>query len=126
MSRWTHAAGIIRVEDYGLLGTWQEGEARKENGELDIIAMLGEIPRGSKGPLEVEVWTNPDKHYIVTHTVSIFGDLRDYEDISAIIIWFQTACRKLSVRNAVITVHNEDYIASWTYGMDDFWEEEEM
>ena len=41
------------------------------------------------------------------YTITIFGDLRDYDDPDAIISWFKDCCKDVWVRQAVITVETE-------------------
>lgn len=121
MSNWTHVAGIIRVDglqidDFGgaldfdkLIGKevlfdspselWNEADEHPERF----------LPLGSEGSLQKTVWENPDKSCIAAYTVSIFGDLRDHDDLHEITEWFRKVCDKLWVRNAVITATNEVY-----------------
>ena len=67
------------------------------------------LPMGSDGSLQESIWINPDKHSMDSYTISIFGDLRDHDNVKEIIDWFKEKCKKLWVRNAVITVENEYY-----------------
>ena len=54
---------------------------------------------------------------MAAYTVSIFGDLRDHDDVDEIIYWFEEKCKALKedknvpfwIRQAVITVENEQY-----------------
>jgi hypothetical protein len=120
MSNWTHVAGIIRVDRI---------RVDDDVEELDFDEILGKeclnyssrevwddarkhpdkyLPMGSEGSLQKTVWENPDRGRVASYTVSIFGDLRDYEGIpSDIIDWFIEKCNLLWVRSAVITVDND-------------------
>jgi hypothetical protein len=119
MSNWTHVAGIIRVDRIRV-----DDDVK----ELDFDEILGKeclsdssrkvwddalknpdkyMPMGSEGSLQKNVWVNPNKGHVASYTVSIFGDLRDHDNISEIIDWFIEKCNLLWVRNAVITVENE-------------------
>ena len=128
MSNWTHVAGIIRVDRIRV-----DDDAE----ELDFDEILGKeclwdssrkvwddalknpdkyMPMGSEGSLQKSVWVNPNKGHVTSYTVSIFGDLRDHDNISEIIDWFIKKCNLLWVRNAVITVENERYgTKTYTY-----------
>ena len=57
----------------------------------------------------MSVWDNPDTEDITAYTVSVFGDLRDHHSIEKIIKWFDEKCKKLWIRQAVITIYNEWY-----------------
>ena len=65
------------------------------------------LPMGSQGSLRKTIWKNPDKYYLDSYTISIFGDLRDHDSTTDIIEWFKAKCEDFFVRNAVITVENE-------------------
>ena len=128
MSNWTHVAGIIRVDRIRV-----DDDAE----ELDFDEILGKeclwdssrkvwddalknpdkyMPMGSEGSLQKSVWVNPNKGRVDSYTISIFGDLRDHDNISEIIDWFIKKCNLLWVRNAVITVENERYgTKTYTY-----------
>jgi hypothetical protein len=128
MSNWTHVAGIIRVDRIRV-----DDDAE----ELDFDEILGKeclsdssrkvwddalknpdkyMPMGSEGSLQKSVWVNPNKGHVDSYTVSIFGDLRDHDNISEIIDWFIEKCNLLWVRSAVITVENEWYgTKTYTY-----------
>jgi hypothetical protein len=128
MSNWTHVAGIIRVDRIRV-----DDDAE----ELDFDEILGKeclsdssrkvwddalknpdkyMPMGSEGSLQKNVWVNPNKGHVDSYTVSIFGDLRDHDNISEIIDWFIEKCNLLWVRSAVITVENEWYgTKTYTY-----------
>jgi hypothetical protein len=128
MSNWTHVAGIIRVDRIRV-----DDDAE----ELDFDEILGKeclsdssrkvwddalknpdkyMPMGSEGSLQKSVWVNPNKGRVDSYTISIFGDLRDHDNISEIIDWFIKKCNLLWVRSAVITVENEMHGAeTYTY-----------
>lgn len=117
MSVWAHVAGIIRVDSI-----------RPLENELDFDKILGKewdfndmwddepiyteyttfpdrfMPCGSEGSLHKHVWINPDKQEMSSYTISVFGDLRDYEDAQSIVDWFEECCDKLWVRQATIIV----------------------
>lgn len=118
MSNWTHVAGIIRVDALPIE-------------ELDFDKLIGEewhygdtfyvtsndfLPDGSEGSLYKSVWEDTDSSNIARYTVSIFGDLREHDDPQAIIDWFKKRCDALYVRQAIITVWNEQNgTLDWRY-----------
>ena len=82
------------------------------------------MPSGSEGTLQKSIWVNPDKSDMNSYTISVFGDLRDWYDVDAIVVWFKNIVKKkLWVRSAVITVTNTlDKTRTWSFN---FGEEEE-
>lgn len=65
------------------------------------------LPCGSEGSLQLSVWRNPDKSHLFSNLVSVFGDLRDYDDASLIEKWFTEVCNSedLLIRQAVCEVN---------------------
>lgn len=122
MSVWTHVAGIIRVDSFDAnegekiiknalgadvndyLDDYEALEALKEEGETII-------PYGSEGRLDYEIWKNPDSSCMASNYVTIFGDLRDYEDLSEIEEWFIKVLKNRAifgcVRNGCLSAFNE-------------------
>ena len=118
MSVWTHVAAIFRVDslrfanedfDFGKVfgkeclwrsdsKTWDDQRANPDS----------YLPTGSEGSLRISVWDNPDKHHLAAYTVSVFGDLRDYDDVDALGKWFRKTCRKTWIRQAVCHVMCEN------------------
>lgn len=117
MSNWTHVAGIIRIDDFRF-GDFTEPdwdkifgkELRYEDGydKWEEAEDYPEhfMPLGSEGSLSKSIWVNPDKSCATAYTVSIFGDLRDYDDLDGIINWFKEKCGMLNTRQATIVVSN--------------------
>lgn len=133
MSNWTHVAGIIRVDGLRCLDDvlgepnfdeiigkeclWESPKEVWDDADDNPDKYL---PMGSEGSLQKSIWINPDKDCMDSYTISIFGDLRNHDNVKEIIDWFKEKCKKLWVRNAVITVENEWYgIETWV------WTEEE-
>lgn len=111
MSNWTHVAGIIRVNDMYCL-----------SGGISPQNIIGnDIPYGSEGRLNVEIWENPDKSCVAAYTISVFGDLRDHDSADDIIDWFKKLCNKfISIRDAIIIARNEQNGKSvWVYEDDE-------
>ena len=130
MSVWTHVAAVFRIDGFrdGVDGytvncrfkpNWDKvtGKAiydgdwctdddyEREKMERDWKAYRKHpsrfMPTGSEGSLQRLVWNNPDAFDMARHTVTIFGDLRDYEDYKAIEEWFRSVCEKCYVRQAI-------------------------
>lgn len=134
MSTWTHVAGIIRA--YGVQNWESDHDWDSVIGKECLWGSSSEtwkyadehpeeyMPCGSEGTLQKSIWVNPDKSDVNAYTISVFGDLRDWYDVNAIIVWFKILVKnKLSVRSAVITVTNTlDETRTWSYN---FGEEEE-
>jgi len=121
MSVWTHVAGVARFDclrfsadeptvDWDSIfgkeiqyeddwGAWDDFEVNPHH----------YMPAGSEGSLQKTVWENPDTSCIASYTVTVFGDLRDYDSADAIIKWFKEALEKadLPVRNAVIVAETD-------------------
>lgn len=117
MSNWTHVAAVIRIDDFRF-GDFTEPDWDKIFGKELLYDELYEkweeadkyperyLPMGSEGSLHKNVWVNHDKSSATAYTVSIFGDLRDYDDLDEIINWFKEKCGMLNTRQATIVVSN--------------------
>lgn len=78
------------------------------------------LPFGSEGSLQISVWTNPDGSSAAKYTISIFGDLRDYDSVDEIEKWFQRSCKRGSLRQAACHCEIEGFCertwgSGWTY-----------
>lgn len=114
MSNWTYVAAIFRIESYHrkldfealfgkVLNAW---DSRTEWDEaVSHPEML--LPHDSYRTLKMTVWLNPIQNHIGAYTVSIFGDLMDYNNTDEIIRWFDEKCAQLNVYQAAITIDNE-------------------
>lgn len=123
MSIWTHVAGIIRVDGtMGVLTGLDEKKALEkimghtasfegDDAEWDRC----DVPIGSEGSIQycVDI-TAVDNEYggsLSRGHISIWGDLRDYDDVDAIKEWFGGIIRKLrpdfSPRDAVLSIDKE-------------------
>lgn len=120
MSVWTHVVGVVRIDSirisddipnfdkyFGKEWTfddmWDDEPIYREF-ETNPDTFM---PSGSEGSLNKSVWVNPDRNSMSAYTITIFGDLRDYDDPDAIISWFKDCCKDVWVRQAVITVETE-------------------
>ena len=149
MSVWTHVAAVFRVDglsDMDMYGPRINGYASPKWDEVTGKAIYEcdwltdddyqrqkldrswaeyderpelFMPVGSEGSLQRVVWVNPDRSCAARYTVTVFGDLRDYEDHEAIHEWFIGVCRKCNIRQAVChcDVSGPTYV--WEYTSED-------
>lgn len=129
MSVWTHVAATVRIDDFRFsddkpLPDWDEifgKECFFESPEevWDDCEAHPEkyLPCGSEGTLQKTAWINPDSHETAAYTVTIFGDLRDYENPKDVIEWFRKIVEsgKIGIRQAVITATDGYNTYTWTY-----------
>lgn len=123
MSVWTHIAGVIRIDDLRLeehpheeivekidsvIGKECLWSSPKEIWEDAVANPTKYMPMGSEGSLQKSIWINPDPSCAAAYVVSIWGDLRDFDNVEEIKEWFNSICGKMWVRNAVITIECED------------------
>lgn len=120
MSSWTHVNGIFRIDNIRPL--IPDPDFTEIFGKVCTYESLGDfeyesescpenfLPFGSEGSCNISVWINPDVSDMAAYTVSVFGDLRDYDETELIIDWFINVLRKIkdySIRQAVITAESE-------------------
>lgn len=107
MSTWTHVAGIIRIDglpdvtpkpNLGPVCRWGDGLANWDRCTL---------PKGTEGSLDYTVWENPNPSHAARYTVSLFGDLRDYDSIDDIIRYARQITDGQIVRQGALTVEVE-------------------
>jgi enterochelin esterase-like enzyme len=106
MSIWTHVLGAVRIDslpgfpklDIGKTCTFDDDE--KAWDECDV-------PCGSEGSLNVLVWENPHKSSLAKYTVTVFGDLRDYDDKEEIIQYFNRIIKNQMIREAFFVIDVE-------------------
>lgn len=111
MSQWTHVNGSIRVDTI-----------RRVMPDLDFVSLFKtctfnsspeewaacNVPCGSEGSIQFNIWDNPDKAHLAAYTINFFGDLRDYDDEKELVKWLQDTCRELGiVRDAIMSVDIE-------------------
>ncbi len=111
MSQWTHVCGCIRVD--AIQGLTSKIDFKKILGNIIEYETDGEwntkLPLGSEGSIKYDIWTNSDMGEMYAYTISIFGDLRDYEDKEEIKEWFKNVCLNsgLMIRDAVLSIQVE-------------------
>lgn len=131
MSVWTHVAAVFRIDSIkhdkakdGVLngqqyikwdkitgkaiydGDWCSDDDYEQKRLKDSWDEYKRHPRrfmpaGSEGSLQRLVWVNPEPYCMARYTVTVFGDLRDYDDYEAIHKWFDEVCAKCYIRQAV-------------------------
>jgi len=93
MSQWTHVCGCIRFDAIrGVPG--QNIESLKK--ALGNTVSYGDpkekwdacdVPCGSEGSLQYSIYENPSLSSIAAYTVSVHGDLRNYDSVDEIEKW---------------------------------------
>lgn len=120
MSTWTHVAATVRIDGFRFSDDqptpdWDEifGKECQFDAPSEVWDDCEEhpekyLPCGSEGTLQKTAWINPDSHMVAAYTVTIFGDLRDYDSPETIIEWFKKIVNSdaIDVRQACITVTN--------------------
>jgi len=99
MSIWTHVNGNIRFDGF----------------EYNFLPQIHdyELPCGSEGPLEY--------HYQITGTgfvlanLTVWGDLRDYDNVDEIIQWIKEITKNRIIRSGLfeIVVEGQEPIILW-------------
>ena len=107
MSVWTHVNSAIRINHIRFSGQDHLSFPKAVSFD-DIINGADitkcELPYGSEGSLNISVWEHPDISRIACYTVSIFGDLRDFDDEQKIIDFFKKFISDKWIRDASFTV----------------------
>lgn len=130
MSNWTHVAAVFRINDIvfatpevrpNLDAVFGKECVLKTTSDEDLKVFCDEwkemannpeayLPTGSEGSLHKSVWINPDSGATARYVVTIWGDLRDHDDVGGLEKWFKNCCGKLKgwLRQACITIDNDE------------------
>jgi len=132
MSKWTHVAGIIRVDTIVAL--------TGGNPRHDLLDVLGPVstfhvprddttlPYGSEGSLEYDIIRTGTDNSMSWGYVAIYGDLRDYTDHLEIIDWLEKTvndiyAKGIWIRNVSMCIDVESnpttYMVHWHTDMDE-------
>ena len=143
MSVWTHVAAVFRIDGVrdwekpvvinGRMGIdWDEitgrtiydcdwltedsYERRRANDDWAEYSRDPDrfVPVGSEGSLQRLVWVNPQSHVMARYVVTVFGDLRDYDDHEAVHGWFDKVCDRCIIRQASCTCDVSGDVHTWT------------
>lgn len=106
MSQWTHVNGIIRIDAIRTIGFGNKPNIGIPS-QFDDDHQSRDIPTGSEGSLYAELWISPNNSSLATYTVSIFGDLRDYNYVEDIVKYLNQITHKQMVRSGVCEIHIE-------------------
>ncbi len=127
MSIWTHINGNIRLDEFinhdnekvkSILGKMAAYKKEKSGLPIEDFSILKEdikLPYGSEGSILYSVITNSDESSLPAHSISLWGDLRDFDINSvedSLIPWFKNILsefirEKLIVRNAILQAEVE-------------------
>ena len=119
MSQWTHVNASFRlnslgkIDDEKLIDIFGQSVSYygMDNIEYDenweVKNKEKYLPMGSEGSLTMSIWHNPNESCLASTTVSVFGDLRNYESFDEIEKWFNRCCDKVFLRQAVCQVSVE-------------------
>ena len=113
MSQWTHVSGLIRIDAIPEIDGTTAQKIINSFGntcEYDDIPTVWDactVPCGSEGSLDYSIKHTGDNHSLAWGEVSIWGDLRDYEDYTAIYEWVKKACEPFMIRSCVVKIDVE-------------------
>ena len=107
MSIWTHVAGVVRIDGIaGLTPEPQFGNTCTFYSDPDDWDKC-DVPRGSEGSLQYSVWENPQGSHAAKYTVSVFGDLRDFDSVEEIVSYFNRISEGQIIRQGMFSVEVE-------------------
>lgn len=112
---WDKVIGRTIYEPHSVMNA-DSYEQRRERDDWEDYRKepMAFVPTGSEGSLQRLVWVNPDTSCAASYTVTVFGDLRDYEDEDKIKEWFEAVCSKCYIRQAVCHCEVEG-VGTWTW-----------
>ena len=121
MSQWTHVNAIFRLDSFGRIDDekiisifgkevdYEHIDEVEYDEDWEVKDKEKYLPIGSEGSLKMSIWHNPNTSHMASTTVSVFGDLRDYDSFDEIEEWFNRCCDKVFLRQAVCQVEVEYY-----------------
>lgn len=108
MSQWTHVAAVIRYDklrltenDAPVLGNACFFDSPEEDWKKC------DIPCGSEGSLHTLLWVNPNESHLASYTATIFGDLRDYDNVAEIVTYLNRITKGNFIRQGCATIDVE-------------------
>jgi hypothetical protein len=119
MSQWTHVNSIFRLDSFqrikdeeiinifGKAVDYEHMDEIEYDEDWEVKDKEKYLPMGSEGTLEMSIWHNPNVSCMASTTVSVFGDLRDYESFEEIEKWFNRCCDAFAIRQAICQVNVE-------------------
>ena len=100
MSTWTHVCGAIRIDDIRQISG---GTLAKALAHWQTL-----VPEGSEGELNVTGWENPSVNSLASYTITVHGDLRDYDTPQEIVDWLNGRCTvPAAIRNGCVQIEVE-------------------
>lgn len=124
MSQWTHVNASFRLDSFGrtddkeLINIFGKSIDYYHMDEIEydenweIKDKDKYLPMGSEGTLNISIWHNPNESCMTSTTVSVFGDLRDYDSFEEIEKWFNECCDafgSIGIRQAFCQVNVEGF-----------------
>lgn len=111
MSQWTHVVAAIRFDALRSLGMGYMklsdlGHTVRFEDPSEKWARC-DVPKGSEGSLQTHLVEDPDESSMAAYTATIWGDLRDYEDVGEIVRYLDRICRGRAVRSGVAKIDVE-------------------
>jgi len=110
MSQWTHVNGSIRIDHLKVMSDYTDLNSKfKTCGFTDDEIEWKEcnVPCGSEGSIQVNIWENPEDHHLAAYTVNFWGDLRDYDNEQELVDWFTKIIKSHMIRDAVMSIRIE-------------------
>jgi len=118
MSQSTHVSAIVRfdgIRPMDLLGKLKlrpnlglMNPATLENVAFDLVSETSPIiPCGSEGSLRYTIWDNPNFHHMAAWTVTIWGDLGDYDNVDEIRQYFDIIVDGKLIRSGILEISVE-------------------
>ena len=108
MSTWTHVAAVIRFDDIRFEDTPDQipylGNTCDFGDPRDVWDAC-DVPCGSEGSLSHHLSINPDVSCVSSYVATIWGDLRDYNNVPEILTYLDRVAKEKPVRQGIATIH---------------------